>query len=75
VIRVDNKSIIELVKNPINYQKTRWCSVSLHPRTCKRGECGIRAHKKPSTNYRYVHNPSTFENNKTMLGMKDKKKI
>jgi len=61
VIRVDNKSAIELAKNPVNHWKEQahWCAFSFHLRTCKGRQCGAGARGKPRSSCRFVYKVTT----------------
>jgi len=80
VIRVDNKSVIELAKNPVNHERSKHIDVRFHfiREQVKEGNVKLEHVESRAQAAEMFTKPlpsSLFENNKMILGMKDKKSI
>ena len=80
MIRVDNKSTIELAKNSVNHERSKHIDVRFHfiREQVKEGNVELE-HVESRAQAAYMFTKSLpfslFENNKMILGMKDKKNI
>ena len=80
MIRVDNKSVIELAKNPVNHERSKHIDVRFHfiREQVKEGNVELEHVESRAQAADMFTKPlpsSLFENNKMILGMKDKKSI
>jgi len=80
VIRVDNKSAIELAKNPVNHERSKHIDVQFHfiREQVKEGNVElehVESRAQAANMFTKSLPSSLFENNKMILGMKDKKSI
>jgi len=80
VIRVDNKSTIELAKNLVNHERSMHIDVRFHfiREQVKEGNVELEHVESQAQAADMFTKPlpsSLFENNKMILGMKDKKSI
>jgi len=80
VIRVDNKLAIELAKNPVNHERSKHIDVRFHfiREQVKEGNVELEHVESRAQATDMFTKPlpsSLFENNKMILGMKDKKSI
>ena len=80
MIQVDNKSAIELAKNPVNHERNKHIDIRFHffreqvkERNVELEHVESRAQVADMFTKSLLS--SLFENNKMILGMKDKKSI
>ena len=80
MIRVDNKSAIELTKNPVNHVRSKYIDVRFHfiREQVKEGNVElehVESRAQAADMFTKPLSSSLFENNKMILGMKDQKNI
>ena len=80
VIRVNNKSAIELAKNPVNHERSKHIDVRFHfiREQVKEGNMKlehVESRAQAADMFTKPLTSSLFENNKMILRMKDKKSI
>jgi len=79
MIRVDNKSIIELAKNPVNHERSKHIDVRFHfiREQVKEGNVELEhvESRAQAADLFTKPLPSSLFENKMILGMKDKKSI